>query len=191
MDELRTVARQVLDRAQREGSVSSGDVRAVLAEAGLAESRWREVVGLIQQSLRRRQGRYHYVPLGGNRLRGRVRNDLKRQRRLQREIGQLIRQYRKVSVPVERRQSPRIALVRPIQVETDQGRQLNLISSDLSLKGIRLIGTQPLQGQTVLIRIPHPSQSSVFRRFRVHMLWSVQVGDDLYESGGVFLELLD
>lgn len=189
---LSTVADAVRRQAQSQGFVVAREIRAELARAGLAESLWKEVVAHAGATLSCRRGRYYYVPAGPSRMRARVRRDYRQHQHLAAAVRFLIRQQRALeAVHVERRQHPRINFVCPVQVQTEDRRVLNLLSREISISGIRLIGTCGLQGQKVHIWIPRPDNSAERCCFLVHLLWSAAVGDGLYESGGIFVELVE
>ncbi|MBY0526182.1 MAG: hypothetical protein K2R98_22500 [Gemmataceae bacterium] len=190
--DLKGVVDAVQRRAQRQGFVVPREIRAELMEAGLNDSLWKDVLALAGSSLNCRHGRYYYVPAGPSRMRVRVRHDHVHLRHLQRAVRWLIRQQRAVeAVHVERRSHRRMHFVCPVQVETADHRVLNLVSREISVSGIRLLGTMALQGQRVRVWIPRPENSADRCCFLVQMLWSAVVGDGLCESGGVFLELIE
>ena len=183
--ELQPIVQAVTRRAQRQGFVLQREVREELAHAGLAENRWKDVVAGAKPALRYRQGRYYYQPAVSDRLR----EEMRHQQAIHRIIGQLIRQYKKSVAQLDRRQQGRIDFVQPVKVETDDGRQLSLLSRDLSPSGIRLIGTRSLLGQKVRVLIPRPDSDEPWY-FVVRILWTCTVGDALFENGGSFLEVM-
>jgi hypothetical protein len=125
-------------------------------------------------------------------MRVRVRRDQRQQRRLGAAVRFLIRQKRALdAVYVERRQQPRIDFVCPVEVQTEDGRIINLLSRDISVSGVRLIGSRSFQGQKVRVWIPRPDNNAERCCFLVHMLWSAGVADGIIESGGIFLDLVD
>jgi hypothetical protein len=190
--DLAPVAEAVRRRARSQGFVVARDVRRELASAGLAETLWKDVVDRMGAALDYRRGRYYYVPPGPSRMRIRVRRDRRQQRRLGTAVRFLIRQKRALdAVYVERRQQPRIDFVCPVEVQTEDGRVINLVSRDISISGVRLIGTRSFQGQKVRVWIPRPGNSAERCCFLVHMLWSAGVADGIIESGGIFLDLVD
>src|SRR5262245_21070568 len=91
---LSMVADAVRRRAQSQGSVTPREIRAELARAGLAESRWKEVVSQAGAALTCRRGRYYYVPAGPSRMRTRVRHDHRQHQHLAAAVRFLIRQQR-------------------------------------------------------------------------------------------------
>jgi hypothetical protein len=84
-----------------------------------------------------------------------------------------------------------VEFCRPALVEANDGRLLHLFSREISLSGIRLLSGTSLHGLKVRIWVPFAEAGEPTRCFRVHILWSVAVGDNLFENGGIFLEALD
>ena len=74
-------------------------------------------------------------------------------------------------------------------MEVDGGRQFTLLSRDLSLTGIRLVGTRRLLGQKVRVSLPQGDGTEACT-FVVRILWTCAIGDDLFENGGTFLEVI-
>jgi hypothetical protein len=186
------VLEAVRRRAQSQGFVLSREIRDELAGAGLDQMLWKDVVTRIGAALDCRRGRYYYVPPGPSRMRVRVRRDYRQQRRLAAAVRFLIRQKRALdAVHVERRLQPRVDFVCPVQLQTEERRVCNLLSRDISVSGIRLIGTRGFQGQKVHVWIPRPGNSAERCCFLVHMLWSATVADGMVESGGIFLDLVE
>ena len=64
------------------------------------------------------------------------------------------------------------------------------MSRDLSATGVRLLGTKRLLGQKVQLELPGGNGDSACKLL-VRILWTCAVGDDLFENGGTFMELLD
>jgi hypothetical protein len=62
------------------------------------------------------------------------------------------------------------------------------LTRDISNTGIRFLGTRSLLGQRLKVEIGAPDESAV--SFTVRIVWTCEVGDQLYENGGVFLEKL-
>lgn len=189
---LREVVAAVQRRAQEQEFVVPREIRAELSQAGIAETYWKDVITQAGPALAYRRGRYYYVPAGPPRMRIRVRHDQQQQLQLQRAVRWLIRQQRVAeAVQVERRSHPRINFVCPVQVQTDDHEVHNFVSREISMTGIRLLGNHPLRGRKVHVWIPRPDNAEERCCFLAHMLWSAGVGDDLFESGGVFLELVE
>src|SRR5439155_732705 len=88
-----------------------------------------------------------------------------------------------------RRQEERIAFVQSVQVQTEDGRQTTVLSRDLSPTGIRLVGTRSLLGQKVRVLLPTGEKNSLIP-FVVRILWTATVGEDLFENGGTFVEMV-
>jgi hypothetical protein len=186
MSELQGVANTVIRRAQRQGFVLPREVREEVAQAGVAEDLWKDVLALARSSLSYRQGRYYYI----NAVSGRVMQEHRLQRLIQRAIRQLIRQHKKSTTKAERRRQDRIDFVQPVKVTTDDGREFTLLSRDISTTGIRLISARGLLGQRVRVHIPQAEGDGSWC-FVVRILWTCAVGDGLFENGGVFLDLAD
>jgi hypothetical protein len=182
--DLRIVADTVVRRAQRQGFVIPREVREEIAQAGLPEDQWKDVLTLAQPSLSLRRGRYYYITSGTLRRQF----EEKQRRNIHLTIKKLMRRYRAVAERVERRVQDRLDFIQPITVVTEDGREHHLLSRDLSPSGIRLIGTRRLLGQKVHILIPDPEGGSP-TRLATRILWTCAVGDDLFENGGRFLEV--
>ncbi|MCS6851985.1 MAG: PilZ domain-containing protein [Gemmataceae bacterium] len=188
-DNIQTVVQRIVLRAEKEGAVSLREVRAELAAAGLAESLAKEVIAAAGPSLEYRGGRYHFVPPGSARMRLRARQDEALRRKIHRAVRQLVGQYRTPMIAEERRDRPRTDLVEPVQAQAENGPLLHLLSRDISLSGVRFLSSYQLAGQKLRVWIPRPSASKESYCFLVHVLWSAQVADGIYESGAVFLAL--
>jgi hypothetical protein len=178
---LQGVADQVVRRAEQQGYVVPREVREELTRAGLPEQLWKDVLALARASLSYRQGRYHYA----SPVSARVRTEQSQQRDIQSAVRELIQQHQAAPAPVERRGRERVAFVQPVKVLTEDGRELTLLTRDLSVTGIRLVGAHRLLGQKVKVIIPGAGGPP--REFFVRVLWTCPVGDDLVENGGAFL----
>jgi hypothetical protein len=185
MTELREVADAVVRRAQRKGFVLPSEIREELAQTNMPETQFDEVVALSRPSLRFSQGRYYYKP----KVSPRVRQEQRLQRAVHQEVRRLIRQHKKNNAHAERRQQRRADFVQPVKVRTEDGRELTLLSRDLSESGIRLVGTRGLLGQKVQLSVPHPNGKGA-SGFLVRILWTCTIGDGLFENGGTFLEMV-
>jgi hypothetical protein len=180
---LEEIADQVVRRAQRQGYVVSREVREELAQAGLDQNRWREVIQQAGTSLRYRSGRYHFsTPVSE-----RVRAEQSQQKDVGRAVRAIVRRHRAVITQVERRGEERFDFVQTVKAFSEDGRQFTLLTRDLSVTGIRLIGTRRLLGQKIRVLIPSPDGGTW--DFRVRILWTCPVGDDLVENGGDLLEV--
>jgi hypothetical protein len=181
---LQGVAELVIREARRQGYILPRQVRAVLKGAGVCETLWQEVLAVAQDSLTYRKGRYYYTAPVSER----VRQEQSRQQALQNQIRRLIEIHKNASKRVERRGEVRIDFVQPVKVRTEDGHEYTLFSRDLSLSGIRLIGTRRLLGQKVHVSIP-TGEGSPSWDCLVRILWTCAVGEDLVENGGTFLDL--
>jgi PilZ domain len=183
--ELQPVADAVLRLAKRQGFVTSRDVRAELRIAGLPEQTWKDALALVQASLVHRQGRYYHKDGFSPRLQ----KEHAQQQAVQKTIRRLIREHRKRSKTDERRGQARIDFVQPVKIRTEDGKEFGLMSRDLSATGVRLLGTKRLLGQKVQLELP-TADGEPACRLLVRILWTCAVGDDLFENGGTFMELL-
>ncbi len=181
---LNGVAELVTRRARRQGFVVPSEVRQELTQAGVPESMWKDVIALARPALSYRKGRYYYsAPVSE-----RVRLEESNQRDILKAVRQLIKHHRAEAAEFERRGEDRYDFVQTVKVVNEEGRELTLISRDLSSTGIRLIGTHRLLGQKVRVHVPRPKSDTPWT-FLVRILWTCAVGDDLVENGGTFLEV--
>jgi len=97
-------------------------------------------------------------------------------------VHQVTEAYHEARRKVERREAGRIEFIQPVAVRTEDGRTLTVLSRDLSISGIRLIGTRRLLGQKITVRLNGFD-------FVARVLWSCPIGDDLVENGGSFLSV--
>lgn len=188
---LQSVVQAVIRRARRQGSVLPREVREELARANLPDRLWKDMVQLAGPALAYRGGRYHYVPAGAPRMRARLRREQRNHLEIHKAVCGLLGQKRRSALTGrdERRAHQRIDFVRPVRLQTADGRTLHLLSRNISLSGIRLVGATPLQGKTVSLWFGGEGDRPSWG-FSVRMLWSSPVGDRLIESGGIFLEKL-
>jgi hypothetical protein len=184
-NDLQPVADAVLRLAKRQGHVTPRDVRSELRIAGLAEDRWKDAIALIQTSLVHRQGRYYHKES----FNPRVQKEHAQQHAIGKAIRRLIRLHRSKAGADERRQQVRIDFIQPVKIRTDDGKEYGLMSRDLSTTGVRLLGTKRLLGQKVELELPSGDDEPSCR-ISVRILWTCSVGDDLFENGGSFVELL-
>ncbi len=176
---LQEIVGAVIERAQRQGSVTPEDVQDELTRAGVPEELWEEALTLCRRSLRKRQDRYHYVSA--------ARRDSAREKQRQavrRAVRGIIRRHR-AAEQVERRGQDRLDFIQPVRVLTDDGRERHVLSRDLSTTGIRLIATRSLLGQKMRIFLGQGQETC---SLMVRVLWTCAVGDELYENGCMFLE---
>ncbi len=166
LTDLQGIAEEVVQRARGQGFVVRREIREALVQAGLPETHWKDVLALAQAFLRQ-------------------------QREVQQAVRQIIHDYRVGTTEVERRQHGRVPFIQPTKILLPDHREIQLLSRDISPTGIRLIGTRSLQGQKVRVMIPRQDNGQGDWCFLVQILWSSQIGENLVEHGGVFLELLD
>ncbi len=183
MTELKGITRAVIRRARRQGSVSPGDVRAELKQAGLSRTLWKDVVSQARAELSYRDGLYHYAaPDPG------VQEEHRRRREVRRAVRDLIRRHKRSADQGERRREGRADLIQPVAVRMEDGRSFTLLSRDISPTGIRLISSRGFLGQKVCVTVTTNDGKGPVR-FWVRILWTCTVGDQLFENGGAFLEL--
>jgi hypothetical protein len=184
--DLQNIAEVVVRRAKRQGYVVPGDIRDELTEAGLPDNLWKDVASLARPSLTYRRGRYYFA----SPVSERVRQEQSQQRGIRKAIRQIIRRQRAEAQSIERREQDRIDFIEPVRVITEDGREFTLLSRDLSTSGIRLVGTRRLLGQKVRILIAGADEQLPWC-FRVQVLWTCAIGDDLVENGGTFIEVCE
>jgi hypothetical protein len=182
---LQQVADAVIRRAHRQGYVVPREVRSELRLAGLEEDRWKETLELARTSLVYRQGRYYHNSATSPRLE----QEHRQQQAIQKALRPVIRQHRRTVRAQERRGQARIDFVQPVTVRCEDGKEFTLLTRDLSTTGVRLIGTRRLLGQKVHMLLPRDEGQEAYRLL-VRILWTCAVGDDLFENGGTFLELV-
>jgi hypothetical protein len=183
--DLQPVADGVLRLAKQHGFVTSRDVRSELRIAGLAEAEWKNVIALTKETLVRRQGRYYHKDAFSPRLQ----KEHVQHQAVEKAIRRLIKQHKRKSKTDERRGQARIDFVQPVKVRTEDGKEFALMSRDLSATGVRLLGTKRLLGQKVQLELPSGNGDPACKLL-VRILWTCAVGDDLFENGGSFMELL-
>src|SRR6516225_1259187 len=144
-ENLQGIVEAVLERAQRQGSVTPEDVQDELTRAGVPEDMWEEVLTLCRRSLRKRRGRYHYVSA--------ARRESARERQRQavrRAVRGIIRRHR-AAQQVERRGQDRSDVIQPVRVLSEDQREWHVLSRDRSTTGIRLSATRSLLGQRMRV----------------------------------------
>jgi hypothetical protein len=186
MDSKR-VSRVILHRAREQGYVRSLDIREELKRIGEPAAGWKDVIREAGPRLTLKNGRYYYV----SPLRARLRETHRSRKDVKRAAGELIRSYKAGSVETERRNQRRIRLVLPVRVFSTNGKELQMLTQDVSLHGVRLLGPHTLRGQKAQVLIPSNNKGGGQWLFTVHFLWSTTVGDNLVESGGIFLEVTE
>src|SRR5262249_21785819 len=101
----------------------------------------------------------------------------------------LIRRHRATRAENERRRQDRIDFIHPAKVHTEDQRQFRVLTRDLSPTGIRLLGSRSLLGQKVRVQLAPIGGRTC--SFLVRILWSCEVGDQLFENGGSFVALVE
>jgi hypothetical protein len=182
-NDLQPVADAVLQLAKRQGFVTARDVRSELRIAGLPEATWKDVLAQVHESLVHRQSRYYHKDAFSPRLQ----KEHVQQQAIVKVIKKLIKQHKTRAKTDERRGQERVDFVQPVKIRTEDGKEFALLSRDLSATGVRLLGTKRLLGQKVQLELPNADAPL---RLLVRVLWTCAVGDDLFENGGNFLELL-
>jgi hypothetical protein len=183
MSELHGIASAVIRRAERQGYVVPRDIRGELARAGLPETDWKAVVTLARESLSCRKGRYYYInPLGFRQP------AQEKHQAIDEAIRRLIQEYQAKATDSDRRQEDRLNVIQPVKVLTEDGRELQVLSRDLSPAGIRLVGTRSLLGQKIHVWLPRGAGQEP-TELVVRILWTGAAGDGLFENGGMFLEM--
>ena len=76
-----------------------------------------------------------------------------------------------------------------LSVINEDGKEYGLVSRDLSPTGMRLLGTKQLLGQKIRVDLPQGKEAAPCRLL-MRILWTCAVGDNLFENGGTFLELV-
>ncbi len=180
------VAEAVLRRALRQGFIVARDVRAELRLAGLPESEWKAVIALARPALLVRQGRYYHKDAYSPRLE----QERAQQQAIRKAIQALLKEHRARHRDDERRGQMRIDYIQPVKIQTEDGKEQSLLSRDISVTGIRLLGTQRLLGQKVIVLLPQNSGQPPCR-LQTRILWTCAVGDALFENGGTFMQLIE
>jgi len=180
---LQAIAEEVIRRAKRNGFVTPKNVREELQRAGESATLWKDVLALARPALNFRAGRYYFAEPISQRLQE-EKDQLAGVAAAAREV---IHSFRDDATRRERRSQERIELVQPVQVRTEDGRELELLSRDFSISGMRLLGTRGFLGQKLQIRLPVGSEGDAWC-FVLRVLWTCAVGDGLFENGGTFIE---
>jgi hypothetical protein len=184
--ELPTIASRVLDRAQQQGYVTRREIREELRQSGQPDGSWRDVLAILRESLHYRQGRYNFICQFDSRLE----QELLQQRRIHRSVRDVMRRHRAQDNQQERRRQGRVDFIKPVRVQAADGREYTLLSRDLSLTGIQLLGSRSFLGQKIHVWLPEGDGKRSLC-FLVRILWTSMVGDGLFENGGTFLEKVE
>ena len=105
-------------------------------------------------------------------------------------VKELIRQFKHSHASEERRRQGRVDFLQTVKVQMENNRELTVLSRDISVDGIRLVGTSSLLGQKIQVFIPRPDHQEPLT-LKVRILWTCAVGDGLFENGGSFLEIVE
>jgi hypothetical protein len=181
--QLQQATENIVRRAQRQGFVQATEVREECRQAGLAEERWQEVITRAGTALLHRNERYYFV----HPVTDRVRAEQAQQNDIHQAIQMLARWHRESPERLDRRAQDRIEFIVPVRVILEDGRQVTLLTRDLSPTGIRLIGGRRLLGQKIHVLVPSGQPDGGTWDFQVRILWTCPLGDDLVENGGDFL----
>jgi hypothetical protein len=183
--DLQRVADAVTRRAADEGFLLPRQIREEVANAGVDVALWKDVLRLASPHLVHRKGRYFYVsPTSPQRE-----SQERRVQAIHAAVHELVERYRQVSELEERREADRITFIQQVTAELPDGQTHHVLTKDISSAGIRLLGSQGLLGQK--LRVTVPSIDGPERTFVVRIMWTCMVGDDLYENGGSFVELVE
>jgi PilZ domain len=120
----------------------------------------------------------------------RLRAEQRQRRAVHSALKEVIRQYKSNHAREERRRQGRVEFLQTVRLRLENGRELTVLSRDLSLEGIRLVGTSSLLGQKVHLFIPRGEGANPLQLV-LRILWTCTVGDGLFENGGDFLEMVE
>lgn len=104
-------------------------------------------------------------------------------------VKEVIRHYQQNPARDERRRQGRFEFIQTLKIRLESGRELSVLSRDLSAEGIRLVGTAGLLGQKIQLSLPR-GEGKTPLHLSVRILWTCTVGDGLFENGGTFLEMV-
>jgi PilZ domain len=181
---LQPVVEAVRRRAEEQGQILVREVREELAKFDADTRLWKEVLRAAGPTLQRRGGHYHFVPVTSP-IRER---QAELQERIHAVVHDLVRQYRRIAAQHDRREADRLTFLQPVTLKLADGSLHHVVTKDISAAGIRLLGSRDLLGQRLHVTVPSPQEGTLYR-FLVRIVWTCRVGDDLYENGGVFLDL--
>ncbi len=183
---LQAVAKSILQKAQNQEYVLKREIRKELEEAGLPPELWKEVVKLIHSSLQYRHGRFYFKSPPPSRLQ----QEHEKLQKIRETLQEFLALHREKEEHQERRGEERVSFIRPIKVQTEDQHELNVLSQDISVSGIRLISNRSLLGRKIRLFFPSGEEAgSPPVVFVTRILWSSAIADGLYENGGLFLEL--
>ena len=122
-----------------------------------------------------------------------VRRQQEQQRQVEKAVRDLVQAHQQRERATDRREKDRLTLIHPMIVVTQEGQELRVLLQDISSTGLRLLGAHRLLGQKVKVSFAkeeHVEESPVFEgTFLARILWTREVGDQLYENGGAFLSV--
>ncbi len=182
--ELQAVASAVLRRAEQQTYVVPRDIRDELIQANLPETRWKEVVEMLRESLNYRQGRYYFLASA---------QILQNQQAVDHELleevlEQLLERHKALMPKDDRRREERIDFSYPIKARTESDEDLTILSRDLSKSGVRFLANRSFLGRKLKLTLPKDEDESIIVTVRI--LWSSVVADGIFENGGAFLDLV-
>ncbi|MGF1583419.1 MAG: PilZ domain-containing protein [Gemmataceae bacterium] len=182
--ELQTVASAVLRLAEQQTYVVPRDIRAELLQANFPESRWKEVVEMLRESLNYRQGRYYF--LASRQVRHTQQEA--EQELLKDALEELLEKHKTRLPDLERRMEERIDFSYPLKARTENDEELTILSRDLSMSGIGFLSTRSFLGRKLRLSLPSGGSEAIIVSVRV--LWSSTVADGIFENGGAFLDFV-
>jgi hypothetical protein len=182
---LQNCVQAVVGRARSRGFVVPRDVREELSQAGVPDAEWREVLAMAGPQLSYRQGRYYFV----SPLAARMRQSRLNQEAVQQAVQEVRRDQKALTRQSERREHERFPLSRAVTVQTADGSRMRLLSSDISVAGIRLLGAYNFQGQRVRVEVPAADADKAPWCFIVQIIWAREAADAVFENGGIFVEV--
>jgi hypothetical protein len=186
MTQIQGVANTIIRRARLQGSVTPRQVREELAGARLPGTLWKDVIALARPELAYRHGRYFHVSMLSQRIDQEERNH----RAVRRAVFQIVRAHKAETTRTERRRRARVDFIQPVKVLTEDRREATLLCRDISVTGLRLIGTRSLLGKKVRVSIARGTEAEPYH-FLVRIIWACSVADDMFENGGVFVQMVN
>ncbi|GBD35923.1 hypothetical protein HRbin36_01038 [bacterium HR36] len=174
----------VLQRAETRGYILPQEIQQELRRLGLGTRLWRQFIERAGSFLTYQNGRYYYVPsLTGNRL-----HEEERQLHVRALLQALIDSCKRSQHHVERRSADRVEVYWPVTLTLEDGTAHRAVTRDISVSGIRFLGSRSLLGQRIVVRLTLNNGHE--HVFSVRILWTCEVGDSLYENGGSVLQVL-
>lgn len=119
----------------------------------------------------------------------RLQAEQRQKRAVHASVKEIIRQHQHNPARDERRRQGRVEYVQTLKIRLESGRELSVLSRDLSCEGVRLVGTAGLLGQKIHLTLPR-GEAKPPLQLSVRILWTCTVGDGLFENGGTFLEMI-